>query len=283
MSKKTKQISADKLKARAVSYKAWMIKDENQEVFTDSENDNREFSEVLDEIIKNGAFQYVIVKLGTNVNAARQAQPYLVKIDEDLGDDEITFDEPEIIISGGRRTPGSYAQEQSMTEHMEAVLNGIESKQRATEEAMTRNVEALLQKNNAEWEKKFHEQQMQWQRKELEKRESEIERREKEIKEKERELEEKLGQTRDKVKSTAKEIIPALGSLIMDFATGEKGLAGFTRKEEEEPTTDNNPKPEVKPAKFSFKEDDPDPTSPEDEAEDAEIIEETDNSPEQDN
>ena len=264
MSKETEQIQPDKLKAKVKHFKAWYIKDNNQDTIYKSEEleEGETFDTILDSIVESEAFPFIIIKMGSTPNAARSGTPFLVKLDENFDLDTVVFEEPEVIITpkASKKNTSQVFQESSLSEQMDSLLSGIKDQQDAREQSLLDKMETRLAENNLEWEKKLLAMKME----ELAKKEEELAKREKELGEKEQDK-------HNKVKSAAKEIIPALGSLIMDFASGEKSLAGFTKEGKKEQTTEQKPKPDVKPAEYSFEDTEED----EEEFEEAEEVEET--------
>lgn len=278
MKKKVKNyIDAPLAKKKIERYKYWSIKDESGVTICSSEEnnpDNKSFSEILDQIMKDNVDAEIQIRYGTSEQSSRQNPPFFLTINEEIEWIEPEDDEtvsingvPHKLDKNGNvninltSSPATISKEQpteqvnhydTIRKEMEMQLEGIRREHTLKEERM-----------KLDMQNKLMEQTLKFRELMLAEREARLAEREQGISQQEQHLSNKEKEIRSDLVGYIKQVPSALGAIIKEFTNPDKGLG---KSKEEHP-----PKKERQKADFTV-EDEED----EEEIAVAEVIEDDD-------
>ena len=85
MSEEKYYITIERAKVQIPRYKFWTIRDQQGIIiYRSDEVDDRSFSEMLDQVIKENVDPEISFKFGTTDNSARHNTPYFIKLNDDI-------------------------------------------------------------------------------------------------------------------------------------------------------------------------------------------------------
>ena len=160
-------ISVDLAKRKVGRYKYWEIRDQDQGIIYRSDDVDKSFEELLDEIVESNADHEVSVKFGTSDGAARHRSLLFIKINEDV--DYVDPPQREVVTIGGVPYPidqnGKVDYKPPVSEVQQAEhipLNGFREELQSQLGALQQQNEIDRKQSDFELQMKLEEQRMEF-------------------------------------------------------------------------------------------------------------------------
>ena len=257
MKKVKNYIDHELAKKKIARYKYWSIKDEGGiTICTSEENnpDNKNFEEVLKQIMKDNVDAEIQIRYGTSDQSSRQNPPLFIKVNEKI--EWVEPEEDNVNINGvphkvdkngnvniNFKTPTIPQPKVEKAVPVDTLRQEIDMRL----EGIRKEYEIKEEKWKIDMQNKLMEQTLKFREMMLAEREVRLSEREQQITQQEQSLNQKQQEIKADVVGYIKQVPSALGTILKEFTKTEKG--GLGKSKEETP-----PKPR-KEAEFTIEED----------------------------